>query len=180
MTTWIAFLRGVNMGGHHKLPMKALAALMEGLGCRDVRTYIRSGNAVFRHPADDPAPLARHIRETIHEAHGFAPRVLLLRREALEHAAAANPFPEGEAAPARLALFFLSRAPERPDFAGLERVRGRAEAYALQGATFYLYAPEGFGRSKLAARVERLLGVEATARNWRTVTAVLALARTLP
>ncbi|HKI98455.1 MAG TPA: DUF1697 domain-containing protein [bacterium] len=179
MTIWIAFVRGINMGGHHKLPMKALIALLKRLGCGDVHTYIQSGNVVFRHAQAAAAPLARSIRTAIREAHGFEPLVLLLTREQLERAAAANPFPQAVAQPSSLALFFLSHTPERPDLSGLERIKGPTEAIALEGTTLYFHAPDGFGRSKLPARVETLLGVEATARNWRTVTAVLELAWTL-
>jgi uncharacterized protein (DUF1697 family) len=179
MTTWIAFLRGINMGGHNKLPMKALAALLEQLGGRDVRTYIQSGNAVFRHRQADAARLSGRISAAIHDAHGFEPAVLLLTPGALERAAAANPFPQAEAAPTSLSLFFLSRAPERPDLAALERLRAGREAFVLDGTTFYLHAPDGFGTSKLAARAPALLGVDATARNWRTVVTVLELARAL-
>lgn len=179
MTTWIALLRGINMGGHHKLPMKSLAALLEQLGCRDVRTYIQSGNAVFRHAARDGQRLAGQIGAAIREAHGFEPFVLLLRREELERSAAGNPFPHAESSPTRLSLFFLGGAPERPDLAGLDRLKRPTETFVLDGATFYLHTPDGFGNSKLAARIPALLGVEATARNWRTVTTLLELARAL-
>lgn len=179
MTTWIALLRGVNMGGHHKLPMKSLAALLERLGCRDVRTYIQSGNAVFRHEERDGARLAGRIGAAIREVHGFEPATLLLTREALERAAAGNPFPEAEGAPRSVHLFFLAAAPQQPDLAALERLKAAGEAYVLDGAMLYLHTPDGFGISKLAARVPALLGVEATARNWRTVTTIREMARAL-
>ena len=179
MTTWIAFLRGINMGGHHKLPMKALTALLVQLGCADVRTYIQSGNAVFRHKQGDATRLGPRIAGAIGEAHGFEPHVLLITPERLERAVAANPFPQAEAAPKSLSLFFLSRVPERPDLEALERIKTPTEAFVLDGTTFYFLAPDGFGRSKVAARAEALLGVEATARNWRTVTTVLELAQSL-
>jgi uncharacterized protein (DUF1697 family) len=177
MTTWIALLRGINVGGHHKLPMKALAALLEGLGATDVRTYVQSGNVVLRHPSRAAEPLARQIGAAIRDAHGFAPPVLLLTRAQLERAAAANPFPQAEAEPTTLHLFFLARTPQRPDLAGIERLRAAREAFVLDGATLYLHALDGFGKSRLAARAEALLGVEATARNWRTVTALRDLAQ---
>ncbi|HKZ73221.1 MAG TPA: DUF1697 domain-containing protein [Steroidobacteraceae bacterium] len=68
-----------------------------------------------------------------------------------------------------------SLAPKKPDLEALERVKGATEAFALEGRTFYLHTPDGFGTSKLAERAERLLGVEATARNWRTVCALLEM-----
>lgn len=179
MTLWIALLRGVNMGGHHKLPMKTLPGLLAPLGCTDVRTYIQSGNLVFRHEGTEAATLAQAIAEAIGAAHGFQPATLLLTREALERAVAANPFPHAESAPKSLHLFFLEEPPAQPDLAAIKRLKRDTEAYVLDGTTFYLHAPEGIAPSKLAARVPALLGVEATGRNWRTVTAVLELARAL-
>jgi uncharacterized protein (DUF1697 family) len=102
--------------------------------------------------------------------------VLVLTLAELERAAAANPFPEGADDPRRLHLFFLAERPARPDLKSLEAARAASERFALEGRVFYLHTPDGFGTSKLAARVERLLGVEATARNWRTVTAILEMA----
>jgi uncharacterized protein (DUF1697 family) len=156
--------------------MQELRRLLEAQGCRDVRTYIQSGNVVFRGTAGGPRRLAARIAEAVSRAHGFAPHVLVLSREALARAAAGNPFPEAEDSPTHLHLFFLDGRPTRPDLEGLESLTARGERFALKGAVLYLHAPAGIGRSKLAAQAERRLGVEATARNWRTVTALLEMA----
>lgn len=176
MKTWIALLRGINVGGRHRLPMKQLSSLLQGAGCRDVKTYIQSGNVVFRSPMSDASRLAIRIRVAVSEGCGFEPGVLVLDRRELKKTMAANPFPEATANPKSLHLFFLTERPKSPGLESLNRIKAKSESFALKGKAFYLHTPEGFGTSKLAGRVERDLGVEATARNWRTVSAILELA----
>ena len=175
MTTHIALFAAVNVGGTGKLPMKELAAVLENLGAKDVRTYIQSGNAVFRHKAADGAKLARQITAAIGKSHGFEPAVILLSRPAYEAIAAANPYPGAEADPKTLHVFFLA-APSPADPAALEKLRAPSEHFTLTGAALYLHAPEGIGKSRLAARAGKLLAVPQTARNWRTVTTLRDMA----
>jgi uncharacterized protein (DUF1697 family) len=176
MKTWIALFRGINVGGNNKLPMKELAALLEGLGLSGVRTYIQSGNVVFRSSKGTAAKWSEEIRRAVAERFGFSPWVLVMDAAALRKIATANPFPQAEADHKTLHLFFMAGAPGSADRAGLDALKSPTEAWAIIGPVLYLHAPEGIGRSKLAARAERLLGVETTARNWRTVREVLALA----
>lgn len=176
--TYVALLRGINVGGKHKLPMRDLKALLEQCGCVDVRTYIQSGNVILTSTSKDPAALEKQITAAISKRHGFAPRVHLLTCAELERAAAANPFPQAAENPTSLHLFFLDPPPKNPDVASLEALKTGTEAFVLQGRVFYLYAPEGIGRSKLAERAGRFLGVEsATARNWRTVTTLIEMSK---
>ena len=177
MTTWIGFFRGINVGGSNVLPMKKLAALLQDAGCRDVKTYIQSGNVVFRHAMGESARVAARLRQAISRGCGFEPHVLVLALDELERAVASNPFSEAAAEPNRLHLYFLNERPQSPDIEALNGVKAKSESFALRGKIFYVHAPDGFGTSKLAQRAERFLGVDATARNWRTVTAVLELAR---
>ena len=176
MNSWIAFFRGINVGGNNLLPMKSLAPLIEGLGAIDVKTYIQSGNVVFRHSVVDAIKIAKLIEAAVLNAHGFAPHVVLVTRDELEAAAQANPFPEAAAAPKTLHLSFLAAVPVNANWEGLNEIKRADERYAVKGKVFYLYAPEGIGQSKLAARYEKLLGVSATARNWNTVVKVIELA----
>jgi uncharacterized protein (DUF1697 family) len=106
----------------------------------------------------------------------FEPRVLVLDRKALQKALAANPYPQAEQHDQFVHLFFLAERPPSPDLEALERFKATSESFALKGKVLYMHTPEGFGKSKLAARAERSLGVAATARNWRTLNAVLGLA----
>jgi uncharacterized protein (DUF1697 family) len=179
MKTYVAFFRGINVGGRNKLSMKDLAVALEDSGCQDVATYIQSGNAVFRSEERDASLLAERITATIGERHGFEPRVLLLEPDEIQGAMRSNPFPEAESEPKTLHLYFLAAPPERPDPDALEGIRGDRERFVLADGVFYLHAPDGLGRSKLAANVEKLLGVPATARNWRTVRKVMEMAQQL-
>jgi uncharacterized protein (DUF1697 family) len=176
MKTFIAFFRGINVGGHNKLPMKELTELLEGLGLSGVRTYIQSGNVVFRAAKGTNAHWSAAIRAAVESRFAFSVWVLVMDAAALAKIADANPYHHAEADHKTLHFFFLASKPKSPDMEGLERLRSPTESCALLGTVFYLHAPDGFGKSKLAERVERLLGVEATARNWRTVREVLALA----
>ena len=177
MKTYIALFRGINVGGRNRLPMKELAALLEKLGAGNVKTYIQSGNAVFRHQTESVSELSSSISAAIKESHGFEPRVWLLEAAEMEQAIASNPFPEAEAEPKTLHLYFLTSVPQNPDLKTLDSLKKANEQFKLIDNVFYLYAPDGIGRSKLAERTEKALGVAATARNWRTVCKVMAMAQ---
>ena len=177
METCIALFRGINVGGNNMVPMKELRSIIEREGCGEVRTYIQSGNAVFGTAVKDRAALESCLTAAIAKRYGFEPRVLILTVKELERAAAANPFPAASDNPGSLHLFFLVQRPDRPDLKGMAAIATSSEGFALKGKVFYLHTPDGFGRSKLAGRVEQLLGVRATARNWRTVTTLLELAK---
>jgi uncharacterized protein (DUF1697 family) len=177
METYVALFRGINVGGKNVLPMRDLITLLEDLGSRNVKTYIQSGNAVFQHEQRDTSLLSNKIAAAIKQSHGFEPRVLLLGLEEIERAVESNPFPEAESEPKTLHVHFLASEPKNPDLCSLERIKGDRERFALKEGFFYLHAPEGIGRSKLAANAERLLGVATTVRNWRTVCKVLTMAK---
>ncbi len=176
MTTWIALLRGINVGGNNRLPMADLAAILEASGARGVRTWIQSGNAVFDADPADARAFAASVSAAIRERHGFAPHVLVVPAAALRAVIERNPYPEAAADPTSLHVFFLDAEPAAPDHASLARVAAPDERYAVDGAVCYLHVPSGLGRSKLALKLEKGLGVPATARNWNTVLKLAALA----
>lgn len=179
MKTYIALFRGINVGGKNALPMKELVAVLEDLGCRNVTTYIQSGNAVFESQEKDASRLAQKIRGEIKKRRGFEPYVLLLEPEDIERAIRENPFPEAETDPQALHVGFLTAAPGNPDLTRLESLKRDSERFHLLANVFYLHAPEGVGRSKLAANAEQLLGVPMTDRNWRTVCRIWEIAKEL-
>ena len=158
------------------MPMKELRALLEELDCVDVRTYIQSGNVVFRHTEQQADRLSRTISEAALNRFHFAPLVLPISVNHLKNALAANPFSAAEENPKTLHLYFLSASPNDVDLDGLNQIKSASEKFQLLGQVFYLHAPDGIGRSKLAARAEKLLGVPATGRNWRTAQKMLELA----
>ncbi len=177
---WIALLRGVNVGGNNKLPMKQLATKLAASGLVNVTTYLQSGNVVFRCPDEqdsNPSALATLIGSTIKAAFGFEPWVMVIDGADLAAAVRLNPFPEAatEADGKNLHFYFLATPPVALDAARLEAIRLPSERWQVKDAVFYLHTPDGFNHSKLAARAEKILGVPATARNARTVRALLAL-----
>lgn len=169
MATWIALLRGINVGGNNMLPMKTWAAQLAALGCKNVRTYIQSGNAVFESSTKSKASLQKKIVAAIEASHGFSPKVLLLSADELRQAIDENPFPKVEWNTKAFHFFFLSAKAAKAKMEGIAKIKAASEDYRLTDAVFYLHAPDGVGRSKLAAGVEKLLGVDVTARNGRTV-----------
>jgi uncharacterized protein (DUF1697 family) len=160
--------------------MKELRSLFEKAGCRSVATYIQSGNVVFRHAESSNAKLADRFREIVDASFGFSPGVLVLDASDIESAVAGNPFVAAAADPTSLHLWFLSELPKDPDLVAMHALTSDGEEFALQDLVCYLHAPEGIGRSRLAARVEKLLGVSATARNWRTVGKLLDMTAEAP
>ena len=170
--TYVALLRGINVGGHQKVPMAQLRALLTGLGYRDVRTLLQSGNVVFRSPPTAPAVLERAITDAIAASLGLTVAVLVRTGEELAAVVAANTLPTHE--PARFLVLFLA-APVPPPELDLP-------AYAPEQVQFadrevYLYCANGILESGLAkVLTDRRLGTAVTARNWNTVTKLLALA----
>lgn len=176
MNTYVAFFRGINVGGNNPLPMKELVAALESIGARKVRTYIQSGNAVCESDEKNLARLSKQLSTEINKRCGFEPHVHILTLDALSKAIAENPFPEAVADPSSLHLGFLASPPKSPNLEKLATLRKDSERFLLTERVFYLHAPEGVGRSKLAANSEKLLGVQMTDRNWKTVCKVKEMA----
>ena len=176
MTVYIALLRGINVGGHNVLPMKALREILVGLGLAEVKTYIQSGNCVFETEITDRDALAERIAGQIETSFLFRPSVLILTKEELRAALSGNPFAAIVDDPKSVNLFFLKSPAQCPDLEGLEAARKAGETFQLIGQVFYLYTPNGFHNSKIGARAEQFLGVSATARNLRSATKIMELA----
>ena len=176
MRRWIALFRGINVGGNNLLPMASLVRDLEGMGLKNVKTYIQSGNVVFDAKSASPASLKKAIIAEVEAERGFAPQLLLLSPDDLQRAIRDNPFPQAASDPKSLHFFFLERPPKKANAKGLQSAKAETESYVLTDLVFYLHAPNGIGRSKLASTAEKHLGVTATARNLRTVEKLLALA----
>lgn len=177
MSTQIALLRAVNVGGTGKVPMAQLRAVIEGLGFCDVRTLLQSGNVVFGAGTRKPASVEPTLEAAVAKAFGVATDIHVRTAAELAAVAAANPFPtEAQSDPARLHVLFLRKAPPKAAFAtlqaaivGKERVRG-------DGRHAYIHFPDGAGASKLTpAMLARHLGAGGTARNWNTVRKLIDL-----
>ncbi len=181
MSTWIALFRGINVGGHRKLPMKELVTELEKLGLAGVTTYIQSGNAIFHSDEASASSLSDRISKAIQVSHGFLPDVVVLTSEKFRAAVNDNPFPRSEAAFKTVHLYFLAEPPTNPELSLLDAAQTGGDEYHLGREVLYLHTPYGYGTSKLAQKIPRALGVPTTARNWRTVTKILEIvAKTKP
>jgi uncharacterized protein (DUF1697 family) len=177
MATLLALFRGINVGGNNILRMKDLVSLFQGLGFTDVHTYIQSGNVVFRSPNTTIPEIESLVADAVEAEHGFRPRLLLVSAKDLQQVMDANPFPAAVTEPKTLHCFFLASQPLSPNLTALNDLKSASEEFALGDKVFYLYAPQGIGRSKLAQRAEKILGVPATARNWRSVGKIAEMAQ---
>ncbi|MET8505788.1 DUF1697 domain-containing protein [Streptomyces sp. NPDC004787] len=173
--TYALLLRGINVGGHRKVPMAELRSVLEGLGHRDVKTYLQSGNAAFtaaEDVADAGDEAVRRGVEAAIEAHfGFAVDCLVREHAYLAAVVADCPFPAEELQGKQLHAFYLSERVDEQRFAALDREAFLPEAFALGDRVLYLYAPGGLGTSKLGEALSRpalFKGVTVTARNWNT------------
>jgi len=176
---WIALFRGINVGGKNVVPMAELRKVLTDAGLKDVKTYIQSGNAVFDSDMQLEA-ISDTVCSAVKKAFDVEPRLILLPLADMESASAANPFGAAEADPKTLHLYFMAAAPMNPDLDAMEKLKKQdSESFRLIGKVFYFHAPDGIGRSKLAERAERLLGVAATGRNWRSVAKILELAKSV-
>jgi uncharacterized protein (DUF1697 family) len=165
----VAFLRGINVGGHNRVPMAELRALFTRLGYPDAATLVQSGNVLFAAAGADLSSLAERLEREFADSFGFASRFVLRSRDELVEVAARNPFPAAVGEPAKLHVVFLS---EVPTAEALDRlVPTPPDEFVVDGRHVYVRYPDGAGRSKLKLE----LGVPATARNWNTLTRVLAL-----
>jgi uncharacterized protein (DUF1697 family) len=202
--THIALLRGINLGPHKRVAMPALRALVTSLGHTDVATYIASGNVVFTArgtrssdsagrsdrdtgsdlvPLSDSPALAPELEKAIAAELGVECRVVVLTCAELARAVADNPYPD-EPDPKRVHAFFLTADPDGATREHVAQAQERAAAKgsrdeaAIVGRVLYLHTPDGFGRSELAAELSRGARrnpAEGTARNWATVTRLLAM-----
>jgi uncharacterized protein (DUF1697 family) len=143
----------------------------------DAHQLIQSGNVVFQGKNINCVELSQKICAAIEKHCGFVIQVLILDVNKLENAIASNPFPAAKAEPNTLHFFFLSSLPAKPNLEALESIKKDSEQFRLIDKVSYLYAPEGVGRSKLAMKVEKALGVAVTARNWRTVSKIMEMVK---
>jgi uncharacterized protein (DUF1697 family) len=171
----VALLRGVNVGGRSKLVMAHLREIAESCGYERVRTYIQSGNLVFASAEPDTDAVAEVLRAAIAEQTSVSPDVMVQTRDELARVVVENPFLARGDDPAHMHVVFTN-GPARPALGSLDLDSYAPEAAAAVGRQLYLFLPGGMGRSKLAADLARQKGPSGTARNWRTVTKLLALA----
>lgn len=179
MSTYIALLRGINVGGHHKVPMADLRDAVEAFGAEDVSTYIQSGNVIFR--SDVPAAeLGAALTDLLTARFGFPIPVVIRTAAELAGVADTNPLAHLDVEEKFRHVVFLAEEPDNAAVAAFDVSVYAPDELVVRGRDIYLAYPNGSARSKLTADViQRALGSTATARNWRTVRKLLELVRAL-
>jgi len=185
MATYVALLRGINVGGNNKIPMAQLRTALEDAGFDGVRTYIQSGNVLFEHRKTKPETLAARVRAVISDAFGFDIATIVVDAAYLESVVKATPYAD-EPDPRRVHVFFLPSELDPPsreriaELAAAAAAKGSHDSVTTDGPVMYLHTPDGFGTSDLAKALStRGAGVRSgTARNWATVTTLLDMCQT--
>lgn len=176
-TGYVALLRGINVGGRNRVPMATLRELIAAIGGTDVRTLLQSGNAAFHHGAADPARLAADLEQAIARELGLTIACLVRSAADLRRVVEANPFPMDTVDGARFLVVFLSGPAPLERLAQIDPAAYAPDAFRAGEREIYLALPDGIRDSKLGALLTgKSLGVTTTARNWNTVTKLLALA----
>jgi uncharacterized protein (DUF1697 family) len=166
----VALLRGVNVGGNHKIPMADLTQWLLAAGFVSASTYIQSGNVILEHAAR--VKVATIVGDAITKNTGWKIPVLVRSSSELSRVVEANPYPGAE--PSRLHVSFLDSAPDETSIAAASRDNWDPEEYTVDGREIYLHLPEGMGRSVMVPKLKLLKG--ATTRNWNTVLALTEMA----
>lgn len=174
---YVALLRGINVGGKNRLPMKDLVAIVESLGAADVRTYLASGNVVFRAPARVADALPVRASQAIRDRAGLDIGLVLRTAIELDEVVRENPYVAAGVDARKLAVMFLRDAPGAAAVAALDPERSPGDAFTVHGREIYLSLGNGFAKTKLSNDwFDRRLATLSTARNWQTVLALRALA----
>lgn len=181
MTTYVALLRGINLGPRNKVPMAELRETVAALGHSSVRTHLNSGNAVFTAAQERNAEaVAEELSTALADRFGLTVPVLVRTVPHLRAVVEANPYPEGGFEGSRLHVTFYDGPVDAERFSGIDAAALGPDDYRLGDRVLYLRTPEGLGRSRLAAelaRPARTRGLIATTRTWNTVVKLLAMAR---
>jgi len=181
MPAIVCLLRGVNLGGHNLIKMDDLRALCASLKCRNPQTYVQSGNVVFESGEKNQVTLSRKIAAAIERKCGFRPSVILRTAAELRGVVQRNPFAgRSGIEPGKLLVTFLAEKPARAAAAALKKRAISPEELHLIGSEIYVYFPNGAGRSRLNwSSLDKTLQTTGTARNWNTVTKLLAMAEAI-
>lgn len=176
LSTHVALLRGINVGGKNMLPMKNLAEMFTEAGCTDVRTYIQSGNVVFDAIPSLVEKIPARITNRIEERFGLRVPVILRTAGEMSATTRNNPFITTGADEKLLYVFFLAHLPDPENVAKLDPARSPPDTFCVRNREIYLHLPNGAARTKLTnAWVDAKLATTSTARNWRTVLALTQL-----
>ena len=160
------------------IKMDALRALYESLGMKDPRTYVQSGNVVFRTSEGEAGRLAKKIQDRIEKQFRCKPEIILRSAAELQDTIARNPFAKRhDVEPNKLLVLFLASEPNSEGRKKVLQIKTDPEELHMSGREVYIYFPNGMGKTKLAwTSIEKLLGTPGTGRNWNSVNKLLEMA----
>ena len=178
MPTYVALLRGINVGGHKRVAMSDLRALLKQLGFVDPQSLLQTGNLVFRSNARTSGSLERLLKAQAEKRLTLKTDFFVRSAKEWKATVTRNPFREAaERDPSHLVVMFLKDAPATKDVKALQAAITGPELVRAEGKQAYVVYPSGIGRSRLTnSLIERKLGTRATGRNWNTVLKLDALA----
>ncbi len=176
---YVAMLRGINLGGKNTIKMTELVKTFESMGFQDVKTYIQSGNVVFKAESLNRIKLEAQIHSQISEDFGLDVPVLVLESMVLEEIRNENPFVERDDIDlTKLHVTFLEIEPDKVKVAAINPEKYLPDEFMVKGKTVYLHCPVAYGTTKLNnGFFENKLKVKATTRNWNTVNKLVEMTR---
>jgi uncharacterized protein (DUF1697 family) len=179
MPIYVAMLRGINVGGHKKIKMEDLRRSFEALGFKQVKTFIQSGNVVFKPGKLSPPNLTRKIEDKIASDFGHSVSVITRTSDEMSKAIDNNPFlRERGVDSTKVHVTFLSESPDPSALKHVEALIRQPDRLKCLGKEIYLYLPNGMSQSSLwTTPWERMLGVITTTRNWKTVNSLNQMCR---
>lgn len=180
--TWVCLLRGVNLGKQRKLPMTALRDSLTAAGLTGVRTYLQSGNIIVQSELRTHAQVARHVRNAIATDFGLDVPVITRRPAEIDRLIAANPFAAQVAhRPQLIRVIFLDAVPSKDRVDRLAAVDATRDTFLVIGNHVFVDYVRGYHSThRTAPYFTRVLGVDGTERNWRTVLALAGLLSKTP
>ncbi len=177
LSTTVALLRGINVGGKNRLPMKDLTAMFMDAGCSDVRTYIQSGNVLFEATQTLQKDIPSLISASILDKFGYQIPVLTRTTQEFRDIVEANPFVKAGAEADKLHVVFLADLPNAEQVETLDQNRSPADEFVVINREIYLYCPDGFAGTKLTnSYFDSRLSTVSSTRNWKTVQKIFELA----
>lgn len=180
MQTYLAFLRGINIGGRNIIKMVDLAKKLEPLKFKNLSTYIQSGNLIFNYPKADNQILAYKIKTLIEKEFGYQVPVIVSKAEELHGIIRNNPYANNLKEESSLHVSYLSEMPTQAAIDSLTNYANLPNEFKIGDKAVYLYCPNGYSKTKLTNNfLEKQLDVTATTRNWRTSNKLVELATNL-
>jgi uncharacterized protein (DUF1697 family) len=181
MPVIISMLRGVNLGAHNRMSMEALRDVYESLKLLDVRTFIQSGNVLFKTEEREIDTLVTKVQDAIERRFKFRPDIIVRTAAELRDVIAKNPFGRRRGIdPAKLLITFLAKDPGEAAREHIRKLKTDPEELRIEGRELYTYFPNGMARPKLSwAAIEKILKTSGTGRNWNSVTKMLEMAEAM-